>query len=208
MTTLNEFLADLASDSPAPGGGSVAALSGALAACLTSMVANLTIGKPKYAGAEADMRSVLARSEVLRLELAQLIEEDTQAFDRVMAAMKLPKETAEDQASRSAALQSALVDAALVPLDVMGKCVEVIALARVSAEKGNRNAVSDAGVAALMARAGTHAARLNVMINLPGIRSDEHSAFVARARALARDLAASADRGAEDVLGMVEARLG
>ena len=208
MTTLSEFLADLASDSPAPGGGSVAALSGALAACLTSMVANLTIGKPKYAGAEADMRSVLARSEALRLELAQLIEEDTQAFDRVMAAMKLPKETAEDQASRSAALQSALVDAALVPLDVMGKCVEVIALARVSAEKGNRNAVSDAGVAALMARAGTHAARLNVMINLPGIRSAEHSAFVARARALARDLAASADRGAEDVLGMVEARLG
>jgi len=208
MTTLSDFLADLASDSPAPGGGSVAALSGALAAGLTSMVANLTIGKPKYAEAEADMRSVLARSEALRLELEQLIEEDKQAFDRVMVAMKLPKETAEQQAARSAALQSALVDAASVPLEVMGKCVEVIALARVAAEKGNRNAVSDAGVAALMARAGTHAARLNVAINLPGIRSAEHSDFVARARGLARDLAASADRGAADVLGIVEAKLG
>ncbi len=208
MATLNDFLAELASDSPAPGGGSVAALSGALAAGLTSMVANLTVGKPKYAEAEADMRSLLVRSEALRLELAQLIEEDKQAFDRVMAAMKLPKETAEDQAKRSAALQSALVDAASVPLEVMGKCVEVIALARVAAEKGNRNAVSDAGVAALMARAGTHAARLNVVINLPGIRSAEHAAFVARARALARDLAASADRGAADVLGIVEAKLG
>jgi methenyltetrahydrofolate cyclohydrolase len=208
MTTLSDFLAELASDSPAPGGGSVAALSGALAAGLTSMVANLTIGKPKYAEAEADMRSVLARSEALRLELEQLIEEDRQAFDRVMAAMKLPKETAEDQAGRTAALQSALVDAASVPLDVMGKCVEVISLARVAAEKGNRNAVSDAGVAALMARAGTHAARLNVMINLPGIKSGEHSAFVATARALARDLSASADRGAADVLSTVEAKLG
>jgi glutamate formiminotransferase/formiminotetrahydrofolate cyclodeaminase len=208
MTTLSDFLAELASDSPAPGGGSVAALSGALAAGLTSMVANLTIGKPKYAEAEADMRSVLARSEALRLELEQLIEEDRQAFDRVMAAMKLPKETADDQAKRAAALQSALVDAASVPLDVMGKCVEVISLARVAAEKGNRNAVSDAGVAALMARAGTHAARLNVMINLPGIKSGEHSAFVATARALARDLSASADRGAADVLSTVEAKLG
>jgi formiminotetrahydrofolate cyclodeaminase len=208
MTTLSDFLADLASDSPAPGGGSVAALSGALAAGLTSMVANLTIGKPKYAEAEADMRSVLARSEALRLELEQLIEEDKQAFDRVMAAMKLPRETAADQAARSAALQSALVDAASVPLEVMGKCVEVIALARVAAEKGNRNAVSDAGVAALMARAGTHAARLNVAINLPGIRSGEHSDFVARAKGLARDLAASADRGAAGVLGIVEAKLG
>ncbi len=208
MATLNDFLAELASDSPAPGGGSVAALSGALAAGLTSMVANLTVGKPKYAESEPDMRSLLDRSEALRLELAQLIEEDTQAFDRVMAAMKLPKETAEEQATRSAALQSALVDAASVPLEVMGKCVEVIALARVAAEKGNRNAVSDAGVAALMARAGTHAARLNVMINLPGIRSSEHAAFVARARALARDLAASADRGAADVLGIVESKLG
>ena len=173
------------------------------------MVANLTVGKPKYAEAEADMRSLLDRSEALRLELAQLIEEDRQAFDRVMAAMKLPKETAEDQTKRSAALQSALVDAASVPLEVMGKCVEVIALARVAAEKGNRNAVSDAGVAALTARAGTHAARLNVIINLPGIRSSEHTAFVARARRSRRDLAGvGAIRAAADVLGIVESKLG
>lgn len=208
MTTLDGFLADLASDTPTPGGGSVAALSGALAACLTSMVANLTIGKPKYADAEGAMQDVLARGEALRLELARLMDEDEQAFDRVMAAMKLPKETPGEQARRSEALQSALVDAASVPLEVMGKCVEVIAIARVAAEKGNRNAVSDAGVAALMARAGAHGARLNVLINLPGIRSAEHADFVARTRELVADLAARADRGADDVLGAVQAKLG
>ena len=132
--TLHDFLAELASDSPTPGGGSVAALSGALAAALTSMVANLTIGKPKYADAEPALRSVLERSEALRLELTRLVEEDEEAFNAVMAAMKLPKDGPEQQASRSAALEASLVDAASVPLEVMGKCVEVIGLARTAAE--------------------------------------------------------------------------
>jgi formiminotetrahydrofolate cyclodeaminase len=207
MTDLNDFLGELASDSPTPGGGSVAALSGAMAAALTSMVANLTVGKKKYVDVEKDMKELLGESEALRVELAQMVDEDVEAFERVMVAMKLPKETPEDEARRSAALQSALVDAAMVPLAVMEKCALVIDLARRAAEKGNRNAVSDAGVAALLGRAGAHAARLNVLINLAGIRAQEFSTFREDARAQTEALAARADRASDDVLSLVLARL-
>jgi formiminotetrahydrofolate cyclodeaminase len=154
------------------------------------------------------MRGVLARSEALRLELTQLVEEDTAAFNAVMAAVRLPKETPEDQARRTVALQAALVDAACVPLEVMGKCVEVIEAALVAAEKGNRNVVSDAGVSALMARAGAHAARLNVLINLAAIRAAEHAAFVAKTKDVVEALAAKADGGAARVAEIVEGKLG
>ena len=207
MTDLHDFLGELASDSPTPGGGSVAALSGAMAAALTSMVANLTVGKKKYVDVEEDMKRVLGESEALRVELTQMVGEDAEAFDRVMAAMKLPKETPEDEARRSAALQAALVDAAMVPLAVMEKCALVVDLARVAAEKGNRNAVSDAGVAALLARAGSQAARLNVLINLSGIRGPEHGAFREKARGLAEGLAASTDRASDDVFSLVLGKL-
>jgi formiminotetrahydrofolate cyclodeaminase len=207
MMTLNDFLSELASDSPTPGGGSVAALSGALAASLTSMVANLTIGKKKYEDVQEDVQAVLAKTEGLRLELAELMEEDAAAFDKVMVAMKLPKETEEEKAARTAAMQAALVDAAMVPLAVMEKCVEVIALAKVAAEKGNKNAVSDAGVAALMGRAGAHAAKLNVMINLGWINAEEHKGFVERAGRAIEDLAGRADRSADEVLATVVAKL-
>lgn len=207
MMTLNDFLSELASDSPTPGGGSVAALGGALAAALTSMVANLTIGKKKYADVQEDVEAVLAKTEGLRLELTELMEEDAAAFDKVMVAMKLPKETDEEKAARTEALQAALVDAAMVPLAVMEKCVDVIALAKVAAEKGNKNAVSDAGVAALMGRAGAHAAKLNVMINLGWINAEEHGGFVEKAGSAIEDLAARADRSADEVLATVVAKL-
>jgi formiminotetrahydrofolate cyclodeaminase len=207
MTTLTDFLSDLASDSPTPGGGSVAALAGALAAALTSMVSNLTIGRKKYADVEGDVKAVLTKTEGLRLELTELMGEDAAAFDKVMAAMKLPKDTEDEKARRTEALEAALVDAAMVPLAVMEKCVDVIGLAREAAEKGNRNAVSDAGVAALMARAGAHAARLNVLINLGWIKSEAHRGFVERARRAIEDLAAHADRSADEVLAIVLAKL-
>jgi len=203
MTDLTNFLADLASDTPTPGGGSVAALSGALGAGLTSMVSNLTIGKKKYADVEDDMKGALESAESLRLELTRLIEEDAAAFDGFMKALKLPKESDEEKAKRRAAMQQALVDAASVPLVVMEKCVLVIDVAMVAADKGNPNAVSDAGVAALVARAGAHAARLNVLINLGGITADEHAAFVSDARAALDRLSAEADRKAEAVMEMV-----
>ena len=207
MMTLNDFLSELSSDSPTPGGGSVAALAGALAAALTSMVANLTVGKKKYADVQEDVLAVLAKTESLRLELTELMDEDAAAFDKVMAAMKLPKETDEEKAARTEVMQAALVDAAMVPLAVMEKCVEVIAFAQVAAEKGNKNAVSDAGVAALMGRAGAHAAKLNVMINLGWINAEEHKGFVERAGRAIEELAAQADRSADAVLATVVAKL-
>jgi glutamate formiminotransferase/formiminotetrahydrofolate cyclodeaminase len=207
MMTLTDFLSNLASDSPTPGGGSVAALAGALGAALTSMVANLTIGKKKYADVQEDVQAILTKTEGLRLELSELMEEDAAAFDKVMVAMKLPKETHEEKAKRTEVMQAALVDAAMVPLAVAEKCVEVIALARVAAEKGNKNAVSDAGVAALMGRAGAHAAKLNVLINLGWINAEEHSDFVDRAGRAIEELGAEADRSADDVLATVVAKL-
>lgn len=203
MTNVNDFLGELASATPTPGGGSVAALSGALGAALASMVCNLTIGKKKYADVEDDVKAVLEKSEALRVELAALIEEDAAAFDRVMDAMKLPKETDEEKAARKKALELSLVEAASVPLGVMAACVSVVRIARAVAEKGNRNAVSDAGVAALMGRAGAHAARLNVLINLGGIRSDEHSAFVNEAREALARLSSEVDETAGEVMTYV-----
>lgn len=203
MADLNGFLAGLASDSPTPGGGSVAALAGALGAALNSMVANLTIGKKKYVDVEAEMKDVLGKAETLRLELTRLIEEDANAFDKVMQAMKLPKETDEEKAARTDAMQASLVDAATVPLAVMEKCVDVIRLSKAVAEKGNKNAVSDAGVAALMGRAGAHAARLNVMINLGWIDAEKHGAFVKKARQALEAMSAEADRGADESFAIV-----
>jgi formiminotetrahydrofolate cyclodeaminase len=203
MSDLSAMLEDLASSSPTPGGGSVAALSGALGASLVSMVCNLTVGKKKYVDVEDEMRAVLSESEALRLELAQLVHEDANAFDGVMAAMKLPKDTDEEEEARSVALQTALVDAASVPMAVMGKAVHVIELAQRVADKGNKNAVSDAGVAALMGRAAAQAARLNVLINLGGIRREEHRAFVENARARLEEMSALSDELAGGVMRTV-----
>ncbi len=193
MTDVSPFLGELASDSPTPGGGSVAALAGALGAALNSMVANLTIGKKKYVDVEEEMKELLSLTESLRVELDGLIAEDASAFDKVMAAMKLPKETDEEKAARRDVLQDSLVDAARVPLAVMEKCVDVIRLAEPIAAKGNKNTVSDAGVAALMGRAGAHAARLNVLINLGGIRAERHRDFVTKANEALAELAQEAD---------------
>ncbi len=203
MTAVNDFLAELASASPTPGGGSVAALSGALGASLCSMVCNLTIGKKKYVEVEEDLKRVLKETERLRLELTRLIDEDAAAFDKVMVAMKLPKETDDEKAARKAAIQDSLVDAASVPLAVMDKCVEVVELSVAVAEKGNVNAVSDAGVAALNARAGAHAARLNVLINLGGIRAERHAVFVEKARIALNKMTERADRLAGDAMATV-----
>lgn len=207
MADLNHFLSELASDSPTPGGGSVAALAGSLGAALNAMVCNLTIGKNKYADVESEMKELLGKAESLRLELAELIDEDAAAFDRFMDAMKLPKDTEEQKEERKEAMQAALVDAATVPLAVMEKCVEVASLARDAASKGNRNAVSDAGVAVLMARAGAHAARLNVAINLGSITAPEHTAFVDMASEAVLRLAADADSYADEVMSVVETKL-
>ena len=171
--TVTKFLNELASNSPAPGGGSVAALSAALGSALTSMVCNLTIGKKKYADAESELKHVLLQSEALRTTFTSLVEKDTLAFNKVMEAFGLPKETDEQKALRSAAIEASTKEAALVPLEAMKHVIDALALAKVVAEKGNANSVSDAGVSALMLHAAAEGAALNVQINLGGIKDTD-----------------------------------
>jgi formiminotetrahydrofolate cyclodeaminase len=171
--TINGFLDELASSSPAPGGGSVAALAGALGSALTAMVANLTIGKKKYADAEAEMKKILRQAESLRGQFAALIDKDTEAFQKVMEAFALPKETDPQKALRAAAIREATKEATLVPLEVMKHCIDGLALAQQVASNGNANAVSDAGVSALMLHAACSGAALNVRVNLKTLDDPE-----------------------------------
>lgn len=168
--TVGLFLDELASNSPAPGGGSVAALSGAVGAALSSMVSNLTKGKQGYETVQDDITELLEKSENLRKELTDLIDKDTEAFNKVMSALKMPKETDEQKEKRKNALQIAFKHAAEVPLETAQKCAQVIEIACVIAQKGNKNSISDAAVSAVMSRAGVQAAILNVRINLGSIK--------------------------------------
>jgi formiminotetrahydrofolate cyclodeaminase len=173
--SLTDFLNELASNSPAPGGGSVAALSSAMGVALASMVCNLTIGKKKYADVEPEMNAILVQSESLRRRFTELVDKDTEAFNKVMEAFGLPRETDEQRALRSAAIQSTTKGAALVPLEVMRLSIEGMKLAEAVAARGNTNSVSDAGVSVIMLHGGLESAALNVRINLGGLQD---AAFV------------------------------
>jgi formiminotetrahydrofolate cyclodeaminase len=168
--SLTEFLDALASSAPAPGGGSVSALSGALGAALVSMVCNLTLGKKKYADVQDDIEALVTQSEALRHELTDLLEADVKAYTGVSQAYKLPRQTPDEKAARSAAIQEALKQATIPPMQIAETCVKVLDLCTPAAEKGNVYAVSDAGVAALMAEAGLRSAALNVLININAIK--------------------------------------
>lgn len=178
---LAEFLEDLASDRPTPGGGSASALSGALGAALIAMVCRLTIGRKSYAQVEGEMKGILSKAENLRHTLQDLVEEDARAYEAVAQALALPKTSDAEKAARRAALQKALVVASEVPLRTAEACHEVLRLAGAVARKGNRNAVSDAGGAALLAGAGLRGALLNVRINLASLE-DTHARVILEAR--------------------------
>lgn len=167
---ITEFLDETASNSPAPGGGSVSALAAALGAALTTMVCRLTIGKKKYADVQAKMESILKQSEELRSQFTAIIDEDTDAFNNVMAAFALPKDTDQQKTIRGTAIQEATKAATLVPLKLLELCAEAVKLVKVVAEKGNQNSLSDAGVAVWMLHAGGEGAALNVNINLAGLQ--------------------------------------
>lgn len=171
--TIQTFLTELASAAPTPGGGGAAAISGAMGAALVSMVCNLTIGKKKYVEVEAELKDVLAKSEGLRVVLTGMIGEDVQAFDAVMGAYSLPKATDDEKAARAEKLQAALKTACDVPLACCRACRAVIDLAAITADKGNLNVVSDAGVAVLSAYAGLRSAALNVYVNAKGLEDRE-----------------------------------
>jgi formiminotetrahydrofolate cyclodeaminase len=164
-TAIEPFLDALASSKATPGGGSAAAIIGAMGAALVSMVCNLTIGKKKYADVEGEMKEVLHKAEALRHKLTGMIEDDVKAFDQVMAAYGMAKETDAEKATRDKAIQAALKQATEVPLRCCHAAREVIDLAAIASEKGNLNVISDAGVGVLAAYAALRSAALNVFTN-------------------------------------------
>ncbi|HEY3312924.1 MAG TPA: glutamate formimidoyltransferase [Anaerolineales bacterium] len=161
-----DFLERLAAATPVPGGGSAAAYAGAMGASLVSMVAGLTIGKKKYSGVEERMKSILAEAETLRLDLGAAVVEDAAAFEAVMAAFKLPKETPEQEQLRAGEIEKTTLNAAHVPLEAARKSLRVIELASQVVSGGNMNAISDGASGAAMARAALTAAGTNVRINV------------------------------------------
>ena len=187
------FLADLAGNSPAPGGGA-AALVGAVGVALGNMVGSLTIGKKKYADVEPQIQSLNARAEALRRHLEQLVQADADAFTPLAAAYRLPKDTPEQAARKAEVLAQALDGACAVPLDIMSACCEGITLAQEYAEKGSVLAVSDAGCAALFCKAALQAAALNVSINTQLMADKAHAAALnAKADAMLAEFVPIAD---------------
>jgi formiminotetrahydrofolate cyclodeaminase len=170
QSSVEKFLDDLASGNPTPGGGSAAAIMGAMGAALVSMVCNVTIGKKGYETVEAEMRSVLGESERVRRRLTAMVAEDIAAFDSILAAYKLPKSTEEDKTVRAAAIQAGLRRATEVPLDCARVCAKVIALSRRASEQGYLNVISDGGVGVLAGYTGLRSAALNVYINAPALK--------------------------------------
>jgi formiminotetrahydrofolate cyclodeaminase len=198
------FLDEVASSSPAPGGGSVAALSGALGAALTSMVCNLTKAKQGYESVQDEIAEVLEKSEGLRKDLIDLIDKDTDAFNEVMKALKMPKETEDQKEERRNAMQTAFKQAAEVPLETARKCVQILDVALIVAEKGNKNSISDAAVSALMAQTGVQAAMLNVRINLTSIKDTK---YIQQVTTELHELLQNAMQKSAEILGIVEKNL-
>src|SRR6202022_139861 len=170
QSSVEKFLDDLASGQPTPGGGSAAAIMGAMGAALISMVCNVTIGKKGYEGGEAEMKAVREESERVRRRLTAMVAEDIAAFDSIMAAYKLPKASEDDKARRAAAIQAGLRRAPEPPPECAGACAEVISLSRRASEHGYLNVISDGGVGVLAGFTGLRSAALNVYINTPGLK--------------------------------------
>ncbi len=198
------FIDELASKAPTPGGGSAAAVMGAQAAALISMVCNLTIGKPKYAKVEVEMRALLEKSEALRETLTGMIKADVEVFERLMATYGMPKDSEEEKMVRSEAIQAALKDATDVPLACARACAETIALSRIAADKGNLGVISDAGVAAMAGYGALKSAALNVYINAGGLKD---RIFAGAKLAELEAILNGADEASEEVYQIVKAKL-
>jgi formiminotetrahydrofolate cyclodeaminase len=198
------FLDALASSAPTPGGGSVAALSGAMAAGLVSMVCALTIGKKQFAEIEDEVRGIHQRAEALRGQLQQLAENDVEVFGRLSAAYKLPRTTDADAATRQAAIQQVTRLAAEVPLRTAQAAADILPLCIALAPKVGRLIVSDIGVAVVLARATVQSAILNVEINLAGL---EDQLYVRETRARIEDLIVGLSEEAEGILAIVRGRI-
>lgn len=193
--TVDGFLATLASDAPTPGGGAVAAIAGATGAALIAMVGRLTTGKAGFEDVQERMDALIASAEVARSELLDLADQDAHAFDSVMAAFKMAKDTEEDRAARSAAIQAGYLSAASVPREVARRCVDLMELAEDATAMGNPQAASDGMSAAASLYAGALSAMANVEINVASLKDeaarhamlDEMAALKSRADHLLRE---------------------
>ena len=201
---LNEFCAALASKEPAPGGGSASAMMASMGVGLLGMVANLTVGRKKYAEHQQLMEEVVAKAENLRQQLVSAIDRDTEAYNGVSAVFSMPKETDDEKAARTAAMQAALKAATVVPYEVMELCRDALALAARAVGKSNTNAVSDLGVSAHSLLAGAHGAWMNVLINLGGIKDET---FVAAKKSGGESIIAEAEKTAKDIIEHVMAEI-
>ena len=172
--TIQQFAMQTASNEPVPGGGSISALAGSLAAALTEMVAGLTIGKKKYAEAEEEMKAAIEVMRPVRDQLLDDIKRDSESFDQYMQALALPKETEEEKAARTEAMQNGLKAAVEVPLSVAKAACSILPYAETMVVKGNKTAVTDALVATMMARTAVLGAGFNVKINLESIKDQEY----------------------------------
>lgn len=175
--TVNDFVAVVESDAPAPGGGSVAALASGLGAALTAMVGGLSVGKKKFEALEDSQKQEILdgteKAKELRKRLMEIVDEDTNAFNDYMEALKLPKETEDDKTKRKQAMEDAMKGAVRVPLEGAQKSLEVVKLIGSFLKYGNQGAITDAGVASLLATAGVQGTAYNVLINLGSISDQE-----------------------------------
>lgn len=207
--TVQEFVSSVASKDPAPGGGSVAALSSSLGSALTAMVGNLTIGRKSYEKLTPEQQEELDRNfktvQELIERLNQLTEEDTTAFNGVMKAFKMPKESDEEKKARKNAIEEATKEALEVPLTVGKESLKILKTQQVFADYGNPNAITDVGVGALLAYAGLEGALFNVLINLQGL-SDE--AYIADVKKQCQELKEEGNKLKEATLATVYSKLG
>jgi formiminotetrahydrofolate cyclodeaminase len=199
--SLIDYLAQTASGSPVPGGGSSAALNAALAAALIEMVANLTLGRKGFEAVEAEMRCVAQKAAALRAKLTADIDRDSDAYSRVLAAYKLPKSTESEKAKRMEAVQEAFKEAARVPLGVARDAVAIMELGRTMIAKGNPNAASDGAAGVLAARMAARAGVYNVRINLDSIQDE---AFTCGLRREADRLEAEAEAKEKEILSQLK----
>lgn len=201
--TVKEFTDVLASDAPAPGGGSAAALNGALGAALTAMVSSLTIGRKKYADAEELAKETQAKAADLKDKLIVAIDEDTEAFNVMSAAFGMPKETDEEKAARSAAIQEGLVACIESPLKIMELSADALRLTASVVGKLNASAASDLGVSTLQLRSAILGAWLNVLINLSSMKDEAKAAdYRAKGQAMVDELVPLADKAFKEVEAM------
>jgi formiminotetrahydrofolate cyclodeaminase len=167
---LHQYLDDLASEQPTPGGGSASALAGTLGAALAAMVARLTLGKAEYAGVQSEIEGLLSQAEQLRARFQQLVQEDIDAYGRLSASFKMPRSTPEEVAARGATIQGRLVEAALVPLEVAESAAELIRCCKRIAEIGNARVLSDVATGAWLATSAANGASWMVRINLAALK--------------------------------------